>query len=545
MTGVKKNKKHWMRYVVLILSVFILSGSSAAAQEIIGKIEGKDNVFVSHSLQPVAGRDGQLQGSGDLSERSLKLYRSAVGAYYGGQLEEKNELAVYSVLAEASRNGKIKSACSSSEAIAVTLVEPVVVPYINPADSGAYLKLYREVGRAIDAFVYDYSENYWIYGYRWSAITQSGTNKIIGIRIWFTDYYNEIRSEFGITDAALAAMSARVKGNNRYEIVKSAYEEVIRTVIYPSGDAMPYHTITGGLLEKYGHKGVCDCYARIFRLLCQEKGIACILVPGGSSMVNGQVEVDHIWNYVQMEDGKWYLVDCTWDDQKTDTPTMVHFLAGSQSMGANSKIISQTHIPTGVFTNSDYQPFRVPSLSGSAYTYRSGSANAAVGPVSYKIKLNVSSLPLQLKKTTNALKVVSCTPGDSVALWKSSNSKVVKVDARTGKLTALKKGSAVITVTSWRGAKASCKVTVQKGQVKTKKLTLKKSVIELKKGKSTTIGFTRTPLTATDKITFKTSSKKVATVNSKGKITAKKKGKATITVRGSGCKAVKVTVYVK
>ena len=53
-----------------------------------------------------------------------------------------------------------------------------------------------------------------------------------------------------------------------------------------------------------------------------------------------------------------------------------------------------------------------------------------------------------------------------------------------------------------------------------------------------------TPLTSTEKITYKSSNAKVVTVNGKGKIVAKKKGTAVITIR-SGKKTVKCKVTVK
>ena len=152
---------------------------------------------------------------------------------------------------------------------------------------------------------------------------------------------------------------------------------------------------------------------------------------------------------------------------------------------------------------------------------------------------------MQAKKSTKALKVTSLQAGDSVKVWKSSNSKVVKVDRRTGKLTALKKGTAVITVTSRKGAKASCKIKVQKGKVATKKIKLKKTCVELKKGKCFSIKYTRTPLTANDKVTYKTSNRKVATVSASGKVKAKKKGKATITVRSASGKTAKLKIKVR
>ena len=70
------------------------------------------------------------------------------------------------------------------------------------------------------------------------------------------------------------------------------------------------------------------------------------------------------------------------------------------------------------------------------------------------------------------------------------------------------------------------------GKIKTIAVTnLPAKQLTLKKGKSFTL---KTKVTATGKISkkvaYKSSNKKVATVNAKGKITAKKKGTATITV---------------
>ncbi len=53
-----------------------------------------------------------------------------------------------------------------------------------------------------------------------------------------------------------------------------------------------------------------------------------------------------------------------------------------------------------------------------------------------------------------------------------------------------------------------------------------------------------TPLTSQEKITFRSSNRKVAKVGKDGKIEALKKGKTVITVR-SGAKVVKIKVKVK
>lgn len=636
--GGDQYKKRRIRVWLGIWCIFILgiTGiSNVQASDAAGRIEGKDSVYVSGTYQPKAETSGDADGANIPEEDGnfLNIYRSGRAAYYGAQLNTENEQRIYTILAEKSRKNQIKNVDGSNGTITIRLPEKVKLPAAGAENSAAYKKFYSEVGKSVDAFLFDYSENYWIYGYRWTTLTENDGATIYGITIWFADYYDGIKSEDSSVQAELNRLLNKITGNSRYEIVRQIYEEVIKLVEYPPEgreNYMPYHTITGGLLGKYGHQGVCDCYARIFRLLCQKKGIACIMVPGGSEMENGKVKVDHIWNYVQMENGKWYLIDCTWDDVGTDTPEMTHFLAGSETSDSYSETVGETHMAVGIFTDSNYQPFTVPKLSAKAYTdqiqmvtepqkitlsktslgmyvgdvrelsatmtpnasatdklewkssdnsvlditdvggagkayvtaKKAGKADITVSyknkvfatchitvsvkkpAVVYKIKLNVTSLPLQLKKSTNVLKVVSCSPGDSVKEWKSSNAKCVKVDKKTGKLTALRSGTAMITVISNKGATASCKVTVKKGTIATQKLALKKTTLTLKKGKRAQIQLIRTPLTATDKLSYKSSNNKVAAVSANGSVRAKKKGTATITIRSASGKTVKLKIKV-
>ena len=53
--------------------------------------------------------------------------------------------------------------------------------------------------------------------------------------------------------------------------------------------------------------GVCDSYGRAYLMLCTIAGIECIYVSGDAGGAHG-------WNMIKLDDGKWYHVDCTWDD---------------------------------------------------------------------------------------------------------------------------------------------------------------------------------------------------------------------------------------
>ena len=160
------------------------------------------------------------------------------------------------------------------------------------------------------------------------------------------------------------------------------------------------------------------------------------------------------------------------------------------------------------------------------------------------IKVNASSIVLQVKQSTTKVKVTGLAKGDSIKSWKSSNTKIVKVDKK-GKITAQSKtGKASITVTLASGKKATIKVNVQKGKVHTKSISGLPSKITLKvKGKKT-LKPVLTPMTSRESITYASSDKKIATVSKSGVITAKKAGKVKITVR-SGAKKKVITVTVK
>ena len=159
------------------------------------------------------------------------------------------------------------------------------------------------------------------------------------------------------------------------------------------------------------------------------------------------------------------------------------------------------------------------------------------------IKLNTTAITLQRKQATKRVRV-SMANGDSIRSWVSTNTKIVTVD-RNGLIRAQNRnGSAKIIVTLKSGKRATLNVKVQSGKVTTTKISGLKSSMTLKKGQKTTLKPVISPLTSTDKVTYATSNKNIATVSSAGIIVAKKKGTAKITVR-SGKKSYVIKVTVK
>ena len=133
-------------------------------------------------------------------------------------------------------------------------------------------------------------------------------------------------------------------------------------------------------------------------------------------------------------------------------------------------------------------------------------------------------------KLTLSATIIPKDATDSAVSWKTSDGAIATVTSK-GVVKGIRTGVATITVTTKNGKKASCKISVSNPVVKVKNVKLNRKTATLKKGKSLTLRATISPSNATNKSqTWMSSSKKVATVSSKGVVKGVKKGKATITV---------------
>ena len=160
-----------------------------------------------------------------------------------------------------------------------------------------------------------------------------------------------------------------------------------------------------------------------------------------------------------------------------------------------------------------------------------------------KITTTTKSLTLAkgatYKKLASSIAVTPVTSKEKVT-YSSSNKKVATVSSK-GVIKAKKAGTTKITVKS---GKKKIVVTVKVTGVKTTNLSGVPAAKSVSKGKSFKIKAIATPKNTDEKITFKSSNKKVATVTSKGVVKGLKKGTATITVQ-SGSKKMTCKVTVK
>lgn len=157
-------------------------------------------------------------------------------------------------------------------------------------------------------------------------------------------------------------------------------------------------------------------------------------------------------------------------------------------------------------------------------TAKVGNATATCKVTVKASTIKFAKVSVTIYKGKTATVKATATPSAAVN-YTSSNTKVATVNSKTGVIKGIKAGT--VTITAKAGAlKTTCKVVV-----KNPAFSLVKSSATIKKGKTTTI---RSKAAPAGKVTYTSSNKKVAAVNSKGVVKGIKKGKATITVKCNG-----------
>lgn len=114
------------------------------------------------------------------------------------------------------------------------------------------------------------------------------------------------------------------------------------------------------LSGKAGLEGpVCEGYARAFKVLCDRSDIPCVLVDGNAKSSATSAGEGHMWNYVQIENGKWYAVDVTWNDPNPSN--VAHsghenenwFLVGSDTVIGGMRFLESHPVKNKMFNDSE------------------------------------------------------------------------------------------------------------------------------------------------------------------------------------------------
>ena len=227
-------------------------------------------------------------------------------------------------------------------------------------------------------------------------------------------------------------------------------------------------------------------------------------------------------------------------DTGTSTPDTGTTNQGTVKPGTDTTKPSTGTTKPSTGTTKPSQPSKTPAVRKAKKVTLTLNGQTVKGTLkatySKKYTLKASAVDAKGKKVTGK---------NGKITWKSSNKKIATVNSK-GKVTVKKKaGTVTITAKAPNGKKASVKLKVSKKAVKVTKVKITgKKTMKVKK--SQTLKAVAAPATAANqKVTWKSSNKKVATVNSKGKVTAKKKGTVTITATARDGSKKKASIKIK
>lgn len=577
--------------------------------------EENDRIEAEESGEIISGAIAGDSVDSGISLFSLDYYTDSYGAQLDGNAKALYDLLVQNYVVDYSQY--LDSVDFPFEFPDTITFEAVVEDGSFQRKGESYVQATDDVKTAIqaasDAFSYDYPQAFWFrgsnYGYRVSCVRDGSSST--GYRGAFKNFTfkpaNREISENAHTrmgdfmdgvQSAVAELNEQTLGMDMEQKIKRIHDYICQRVTYRNDNTLWVHSAASLFLDA-DPAFVCEGYAKSMKIFCYYMGINCACVSGTARGTSSGTPGAHMWNYVQMDDGNWYLVDATWDDVGTP-PSSRYLLVGRATKGQYITIGEERVEYTSFSTTSAETAgpvFILPVLAEESYADNKGKNEPAVTvvptvtptaavsaeptptvSVAPTPTVSVKPIPIVSAEPTPTASVapiptVSVTPiptatpvptatptpttttltlrvkqtyksGGKIKSVRTTNKKIVKVDKK-GKITGKKAGKATVTITYTNGSRRIYQVKVQKGIVKTTAVSVnKRNIILAKKGKSFQLKVTLTPVTSQQKVTYKSSNSKVAAVNSKGKIVAKKKGTATITVK-SGNKKITCKVKVK
>ena len=167
----------------------------------------------------------------------------------------------------------------------------------------------------MDAYLNDYPQHFWLmktysYSYLGSllyAYYPQYDNALKARQDEFVRAAESLIAEAGIT-------AANVKTLSDYEKVLRLHDVIVQHNDYISTAPNRYNAY-GCIVDG---QSVCEGIAEAYQYLLQEVGVASHRITGSSINPSTGKSIGHAWNVVR-ENGKWYYIDLTWDDQGTDS----------------------------------------------------------------------------------------------------------------------------------------------------------------------------------------------------------------------------------
>ena len=310
--------------------------------------EENDRIEAEESGEIISGAiAGDFVDSG-ISLFSLDYYTDSYGAQLDGNAKALYDLLVQNYVVDYSQY--LESVDFPFEFPDTITFEAVVEDGSFQRKGESYEQATDDVKTAIqaasDAFSYDYPQAFWFrgsnYGYRVSCVRDGSSST--GYRGTFKNFTfkptNREISENAHTrmgdfmdgvQSAVAELKEQTVGMDMEQKIKRIHDYICQRVTYRNDNTLWVHSAASLFLDA-DPAFVCEGYAKSMKIFCYYMGINCACVSGTARGTSSGTPGAHMWNYVQMEDGNWYLVDATWDDVGTP-PSSRYLLVGRSTMG--------------------------------------------------------------------------------------------------------------------------------------------------------------------------------------------------------------------
>ncbi len=148
---------------------------------------------------------------------------------------------------------------------------------------------------------------------------KSGISAFIALQSGDTSGLNE--DALAVAEAAKAAVDGIITpGMSDWDRELAVHDYVVNHCQYTLDILAPHSGDALGFF-KYG-EARCAGYCDAFRLLGRLAGLEVEMI-GGPTTRDESGSKGHAWSLVKL-DGKWYIVDCVWDDLIEEEPTLEH-----------------------------------------------------------------------------------------------------------------------------------------------------------------------------------------------------------------------------
>ena len=392
----------------------------------------------------------------------------------------------------------------------------------------SYVQATNDVKTAIqaasDAFSYDYPQAFWFrgsnYGYRVSCVRDGSSST--GYRGTFKNFTfkpaNREISENAHTrmgdfmdgvQSAVAELNEQTVGMDMEQKIKRIHDYICQRVTYRNNNTLWVHSAASLFLDA-DPAFVCEGYAKSMKIFCYYMGINCACVSGTARGTSSGTPGAHMWNYVQMDDGNWYLVDATWDDVGTP-PSSRYLLVGRSTMGQYITIGEERVEYTSFSTTSAETAgpvFILPVLAEESYADNKGKNEPAVTVV----------------PTVTPTAAVSAGPTPTVSVKPAPTVSVAPTP------TASAEPAPTVSVKPAPTASAKTTPTASVAPIPTVSVAPIPTATPIPTTTILTLRVKQTYKSGGKIKSVRTTNKKIVKVDKKGKITGKKAGKATVTI---------------